>query len=214
MRKLLLFTLALLPLPCLALADCLDDYHLNQSWQPHHLSARSLALAAGFAAAGDPAHGWHYLAGLGDPYAALAANVVDPNAHSILVLAHRFVRQHWVNVVGEKTTSANFTAFAQQHYRQYVEILQTGTWPDADQILNSYLTAARSHGLPEAVVFDAAWTASDASRFVSWQVLNELPRGRQIERSQICLKTSREAANALLERDFLGRALISAPIGY
>jgi hypothetical protein len=191
--------------PILAHAECLSDYRINQSWQPHHLSAKQLRIAERYARNNDPERGWHYIASLGDAYAGLAANVVAPDPNSIGVHFHNFVRQHWVNVAGADATQAHFTGFARQHFRQYVEMLKAGSWPDADQILNSYLTAARSHSLPEMVVFDAAWTASSFSWLISWQILNQLPLGRQIFASRICLRISREAADQVLAWDFGGR---------
>lgn len=200
------FALLILLTPLFAFGQCLDDYRVNQRWAPHHLAAAQLATANQLAQSGQPGPGWHFLAQLGDPYAALAANVVDPAPNTAGVYFHQYVYQHWVNVVGPEKTAANFEIFARQHFRQYVEVLNSGTWPDGDQILNSYLTAARGHGLPEMVVFDAVWTASDLSKVVSWQVLNQLPPARLIWSSRICLSITRDAANRSLERDLgLGR---------
>lgn len=199
MRNLIVLGLLWAPM---ALAQCLDDYRVNQKWQAHALTREQLDLARSFAELGQPESGWHYLASLGDSYAALAADVIAPVPGGSGQAFHDYIHRHWVNTVGDATTRMNFTSFAQQHFRQYVEVLATGAWPDADQILNSYLGAARAHGLPQLIVFDAVWTASDYARVVSWQILNRLPASRRIRHSRICLTITREDANRSLARDF------------
>ena len=198
--------LLLIVFPLHALAQCLTDYHINQMWRPHGLAADQVAAARAL----HPAVGWRYLARLGDPYAALAADVIEPEPGGAGQALHAYIHRHWVNTVGADATELNFESFARRHYQQYVEILGSGTWPDADQILNSYLAAARAHALPELIVFDAAWTASDYARVVSWQTLNHLPEERKVRRSRICLGITRFEANASLRRDFLQSASAAA----
>jgi hypothetical protein len=200
---LLIFVIQVIDCPkAFAGSACLEDFRVNQSWQAHSLSSFDLAALNEFARSGQPGRGWHYLADLGDNYASLAARVVDPDPQSPGAYFQKYVRKHWVNVVGLTTMNLFFKRFARQHFRQYVEVLNSGTWPDSDQILNSYLTAARTLGLPEKIVFDAAWTASDYSTVVSWQVLNLLPFERQILDSRICLRIDKTEANDLISRDF------------
>lgn len=183
-------------------AQCLDDYQVIQRYRAHGLSREHMATLQALAINQQPGKGWRLLADLGDPYAALAADVIDPTPGHPGERLKTYIHRHWVNTVGKDATARAFTSFAAQHFQQYVNVLGTGTWPDADQILNSYLAAARAHALPDLVVFDATWEASDYSRITSWQVLNHLPEPRRIFPSRICLRITRAEANASLRRDF------------
>jgi hypothetical protein len=199
MKQILIVLCLLMPLS--AFCQCLTDYRVNQSWQPHHLSRQHLEIVNRLARSGQPGNGWHYLASLGDTYASLAAIVLNPVPGTPDVLFHQYIHRHWENVVGPVKTATHFMSFAKVHFKQYVSVLNSGTWPDADQILNSYLASARKHSLPQLVVFGAAWTASDFSNIVSWQVLNMLPSDRMIGNSRICLTITREEANQIIKRD-------------
>ncbi len=91
---------------------------------------------------------------------------------------------------------------AAKHFNQYIEVVLTGFWPDSDQILMSYLTAARSFGLPDQVVFDAVWEASGLNSIKDWQSLNKLNSDRAVKPSAVCYDIQKAKALKLLALDF------------
>lgn len=185
-----------------ALASCLSDYRVSQRVIPHHLEAETIAVAERLALAGLPSKGWRVLGEKGDPYAQIAAKVVEQNPKFPGVFYQKLIRTHWININGKRLVELHFADTAKQHFKQYVEIIKTGFWPDSDQILMSYLKAVRDHGLPDVTVFDAAWDAAGFNSVRSWQRLNRLPRSRIVEPTEACFTIDREEAKKVILRDF------------
>lgn len=183
-------------------ANCLNDYHLSQRPIPHHLPMTSLQKIQDLAKKGDPAEGWRQLGLLGDSYASVAAKVLATKAAFPESFYQKLIRTHWLHVNSPSLVQQNFQSTAQQHFRQYVEILQAGHWPDSDQILMSYLNAVRSHNLPDLTVFDAAWDGAGLNNFRSWQKLNHLPKERIVYPTRACFTIDASEAKRILLKDF------------
>lgn len=182
---------------------CLTDYRVHQKAKPHFLSETQLESLGSMARLRNPGEGWRLLGEWGDPYAALAHQVVSGSAGMANQFYRRLIRSHWIHSVGREGYDRHFQPVAAQHFRQYVEILRAGHWPDSDQILLSYLTAVTDHGLPEVTVFDAAWVRSGYGRFKSWQDLNRLDEERTVRDSKVCLRIPESLARDIIKRDFL-----------
>jgi len=84
-----------------------------------------------------------------------------------------------------------------------VEILETGYWPDSDQILNSYLAAARKFNLPEDTVLVAVWMSSCMGDLVSWQDVIQLPKSRIVPHSKACMEIGMFQAAGVIFGDSL-----------
>lgn len=166
--------------------SCLRDFHTAQRPVAHHLSGGDLARLESYVQAGQTADGWHYLANLGDPYAQMAWKIVDTKDPRFQKF-HKMGLKYWWKVVGREKTAATFQKVAHTHFKHYVEILETGYWPDSDQILLSYLTATREQGLPDKVVFDAAWIHAGFSHILAWQKVVHVPRDRWVTPSKVCI---------------------------
>lgn len=178
---------------------CISDYRLRQRLAPHSIGRAELARLNAIARTGPAADGWARLANHGDPYAVVAQEVVGPPRSARGALFHGVVESHWLRVVGPSTHRNLFEPVALAHFAQYVEILGSGHWPDSDQILNSYLAAARAHGLPDLVVFDSAWDRSGIGDIHPWQRALQLESARVVLPSRSCSSTSpHEALRAVL----------------
>ncbi len=182
--------------------DCLNDFHIRQKSVPHNINAEALKEIDHLALIGNPMEGWQRVSVWGDPYAAVAAKVLASKTVFPASFYKKLIATHWLNINGEEIVKINFLATAQQHFRQYVELLHSGFWPDSDQILLSYLTATRSHQLPDITVFDAAWDAAGFNFMRSWQSLNNLPDERIVYPTQACMNISPMEARIILTRDF------------
>ena len=123
---------------------------------------------------------------LGDKYGRVSYKVVTADPKYKNEKFHRMVRRHWRTTVGRETTVQLFDQIATVHYKQYVGILQTGYWPDSDQILLSYLSAAREAGLPDKVVFDATWVRSGLNDIMGWEKIVGLQKERIVRPSSVC----------------------------
>lgn len=201
---------------------CIPDFRYQQRHEAHHLRPWQIRLLREVAmrsySEGDPtvlgpgldrrreivAEGWRLLSGWGDSYAARAEQVVAESRLDEASVFHRIVRDHWLNSVGEDRTRDFFTSVARTHFKQYLEIImETGNWPDSDQILNSYLTATRLFRLPDIVAFDSAWRDSGVNRLISWQRILHLDRSRIVKHSVACTDTDSLRALAVIFHDFI-----------
>lgn len=184
-------------------AKCISDYHLQQKKIPHSISAKELRTLDTLARNGAPLAGWKIIGRQGDPYAFLAAKVLSNGENFQDQLYRKLISNHWINTVGVKTFRSLFLATAQEHFKQYVELLHSGYWPDSDQIVLSYLTAVRKNHLPDITVFDAAWDAAGFNYFRSWQSLNHFPASRIILPTQVCFNVNKFEAQQVLTKDFM-----------
>jgi hypothetical protein len=180
---------------------CQSDYRHNQKLTPHHLDLDTLSQLKNMAKTGNPKEGWKLLGENGDEYAAIAYQVLADNEGSGHWY-HQLIQKHWINVMGKAKMRANFVSVAEQHFRQYVDIVMSGTLPDSDQILLSYLKTVSDHKLPELTVFDAAWILSGSDKIQTWQNLNHLDEGRTVHDSSVCLHSSSDVARDLIRKDF------------
>jgi len=189
--------------PAVTVAEpCLEDYLHNERWVPHAMTREDLKKAVAAAQRNGVDHGWKFVSRFGDNYAGLASLVTRDDSGGPQPGFGQMVHRHWQTVVGPELERAYFDKVAAQHFKQYVRILETGTWPDSNQILLSYLTAVRSYGLPDELVFDAAWLSS-RYRFVSdWRAFNTLPFERWANTDRVCLQIDETKADQLIERDF------------
>lgn len=181
---------------------CIGDFNIQQRSMPSNLNSGQLQQLFELASQNQPQKGWALLGQWGDPYAHLAAQVLDPQARRANKVYHRLINTHWRNVVGKEMKDLYFDQVALQHYSQYISIIKrTSNWPDSDQILLSYLQAARDHGLPDLIVFDAAWDAAGYNLLRTWQSLNHLEKNRTIEPTNVCYKIDSADARQILFRD-------------
>jgi hypothetical protein len=183
-------------------AACLNDYHVQQMSIQHQIPRASLKRLDDLALAGDTVEGWRQLVLLKDPYAVIAANVLAPNPKFPDSIYKKLVAAHWLNTNSQETVKKNFSSTALQHFRQYVEILHSGYWPDSDQILLSYLTATRTHNLRDITVFDASWDSGGFNYFRTWQSLNKLPDERIVYPTKACYQIDANQARRVLTQDF------------
>jgi|GEM_PF-4695148 len=145
----------------------------------HHLSKNDLDMLISLAIKGKPLEGWKKLAELGDQYSDDAYNVVKKNRRFPASLFYNLVKANWENTAGSEAYEKRFNSFAVQHFRQYVSILSSGYWPDAEQICLSYRKSAQDHNIPVSVVLDGVLTASRINQIISWQSMIGLERGRK-----------------------------------
>lgn len=184
--------------------DCNNDFQNSIKNKAHNLRNSQLQQLDLLMGREDPIEGWRFLAGLGDSYAALAAKVLDPRGGFQDQYYRNLILRHWKNSVGPAERQRAFYSTARQHFRQYAGIVQKGLWPDSDQILLSYLTAARSHQLPDLVVFDAAWDAAGMNNLRRWQSLNHLNGDRLVYPTRACFEISSSKAKEVILKDLLG----------
>lgn len=200
--RLVFFCLMLVGPPALA-ANCLNNFLSNERWSPHALSAKDLRRALNLSERHGVSDGWAYLAQFGDTYAGLASIVTrEKKGTEDSASPDRLVHRHWQTVVGAAQEDRYFYAVARRHFRQYLSILETGTWPDSNQILLSYLSAVRSFQLPDELVFDAAWLSSKYSGMLDWRAFNILSPDRWASSERVCLNITQQKADHIIETDF------------
>ena len=139
---------------------------------------------------GHVTNAWAYLSGWGDDYARVAYGVIAEPTSPEARLYHDLIRDHWFNVVGRDAYRAYFQPVARQHFLQYLSLLHSGYWPDSDQVINSYLAAARKFGLPDVAVFDAGWDTSGIGDLASWEDVVGFAPDRTVRESRVCNATS------------------------
>ncbi len=186
----------------------LGEYKSQTHKTPHFLtqeeinSLESWALSADSESTETQAKGMKLLGQRGDSYATMAEKVLQSDSTFPYTLLRKFIRTHWINTVGEDEMNKKFNLVAQQHFKQYVEMIRSGFFPDSDQILNSYLDAARLNGLPDIVVFDAVWAASKNNNTITWEQLNNLPPARIVSPSNVCFQIDQNQADRIIQEDF------------
>jgi hypothetical protein len=181
--------------------NCISDFHVQQKTMRNGLSKAQLRKLQTYSDQKKTAEGWRWLGHHGDPYAAFAYKIVATPATDQEKLFHELVRDHWLNTVGRKQYAQAFKAVAVLHFQHYNQILQTGYWPDSDQILNSYLAASRSFKLPDIVIFDSAWSESGIEFFQSWEDLLGLSPLRVVGDSRVCTHTNPFEAFFVIAQD-------------
>lgn len=182
---------------------CVSDYHVATKKVPHHISANQMKTLKTFLAEERIAEGWNYLAFLGDDYGEMAKFVVGGSAGFTGALSYGLIRSHWSLTEGLNAYESSFKKVAVKHFGQYLEILQTGYWPDSDQILLSYITALKSQNLGESTAFDVVWQSSVLESLSSWQELVNLRKERSIYDSNICSKLDDSNNSLTVIGDFL-----------
>lgn len=182
--------------------NCLSDYHQQQKKIYHNIPKSELNKLDSLIQKNKIADGWRLVGSWGDPYAKIAANVLEPKDNLQSQFYQTLIQNHWINTNGEVLFKKLFSETAKQHFKQYVEILKTGFWPDSDQILMSYLNAVRIHKLPDLTVFDAAWDAAQLNHASSWQSLNHLPQELIVYPTHACFDINSLEAQQILIQDF------------
>lgn len=185
-----------------ARAKCLNDYRHQQLKTRHPIPEKVLEKLEALADQGKAQRGWQIVGRWGDPYAALAAKVLSSNNNPRDKFYRKLIGAHWINTNGVTKYRKFFYPTAKKHFRQYVELLRSGYWPDSDQIVLSYLTAVRSFNLPDLTVFDAAWDAAGLNRFRSWQSLNHFPAERTVYPTNVCINIDHHVARQIIRKDF------------
>ncbi|MGZ6469930.1 MAG: hypothetical protein ACXWRZ_02140 [Bdellovibrio sp.] len=186
-----------------AKATCINDYKIQQRKVPHNISSQSLKILDSLAAEGKVTEGWRLVSHLGDPYAFLAGKVLTGGYKIRDKLLHKLIVTHWINTNGVHVYKSLFLRTAQQHFKQYVQLLHTGFWPDSDQIVLSYLTAVRKNHLRDITVLDAAWDVAGYNHFRSWQSLNEFQKSRVVSPTNACMNVNKFEAQKILAQDFI-----------
>lgn len=185
-------------------ADCISDLEIQQLKYHANLNPQQVEKIVELAEQGDPAKGWQLLGTYGDPYAALAAQVLSNKKTTNGTFYNELITYHWIQANGLKKTKDNFLPVAKQHFRQYAEIIRsTGNWPDSDQVLMSYLKAVRDHHLRDITVFDAAWDAAGMNRYRSWQKLNHIESERSVYPTNVCFDIDPSEASRIIRKDLL-----------
>ena len=183
--------------------SCTSDYLYSATRDYHRLSSAQLAKLESYVASGEPDKGWATLANYGDAYAIFAAKMTD-RLTSDSTFLENMLAVHWETTNSREIFQRYTVPYARQHYRQYVEILKSGVWPDSDQIVNSYLAAARKLHLPEDTVLVATWMSSCMGGLFRWQDALRLPRERIVERSNACVDIDEWRAAYVIFRDSTG----------
>lgn len=185
-------------------ADCISDLEIQQLKYHAKLNPQQVEKIVELAEQGDPAEGWQLLGTYGDPYAALAAQVLSNKKTRNGSFYNGLITYHWIQANGLEKTQNNFQSVAKQHFRQYVEIIRlTGNWPDSDQILMSYLKAVRDHHLKDITVFDAAWDAAGMNWYRPWQKLNHIESERIVYPTHVCFDIKSSEAKRIIRNDLL-----------
>lgn len=181
--------------------ECISDYLISQNHERHNLSLQQMDALRADAAAGEAQRGWERLAGYGDHYAVFAAKITHHSDSGHLDFFGRMLEVHWEVSNNREIFEKYGEAYAIQHFRQYVEILETGFWPDSDQIVNSYLVAARKFNLPEDTALIAVWMSSCMAGLVPWQDAIQLPKGRVVSHSKACMDIGMFQAAGVIFQD-------------
>lgn len=184
-------------------AKCITDYHIQQKKVPHFIPGKELRKLDLLTRNGDLQSGWKIVSHWGDPYASLVEKVLFNGETLQDKFYQKLIATHWINTNGITTYKSLYRATAHQHFKQYVELLHSGYWPDSDQIVLSYLTAVRKNHLSDITVFDAAWDASGFNNFRSWQSFNHFPESRIIYPTRVCMTINKREAQQILIQDFL-----------
>jgi hypothetical protein len=183
--------------------NCMVSFTEAHAQVPHGLTAEQMATLKAYLLADDTAGGWEYLATFGDKYASISAQVISDDPKYKDEIFHKMVRNHWLNTVGKARTDAFFQLVAHQHLRQYVEIMETGYWPDSDQILMSYITATRTYDLDDFVVFDEVWVKSGLDAILKWETLLGMKSNRIVKSSYVCVNIDGLKAFFAILRDLV-----------
>lgn len=186
----------------LANAKCINDYRIQHRKILHKIHPYDLRKLDDLAEKGQIAQGWKLITRLGDPYASLVTAVLFGGPGPRDKFLQKLISIHWINTVGLKAYKSLFYPTAQLHFKQYVQLLHFGYWPDSDQIILSYLTAVRKNNLPDITILDAAWEAAGFNYFRSWQSLNRFQSSRTIFPTHACMKVNRFEAQKILAQDF------------
>ena len=180
---------------------CISDYHVSQLKVRHHLSPEMMQRLKYYAESGQPHEGWLELAAVGDTYALTAKDLdtdVYAKKHGMFPM---LLETHWTQTNGRPTYEKYFYPLAYQHFHQYVEILETGFWPDSDQLINSYLAACRKFNLPETTAIDAVWMSSSLSGLVRWEKAIGLSANRIVPKSRACIAINEGQATGIMLDD-------------
>lgn len=185
-------------------ANCVSDLETQQLRHHSNLSVKQVERLVELANKGKPVKGWKLLGDFGDPYAAVAAKVLSAKKSVMGSFYNNLITRHWIQATGLEKYKKNFQSVAQQHFRQYVEIIRaTGNWPDSDQILMSYFKAVRDHGLADITVFDAAWDAAGMNKYRSWQKLNHIEAERTVYPTNVCFQINQKEARRIIKQDLI-----------
>ncbi len=181
---------------------CHNNFNFRAANAPHNIPQQVLEKLKELADNNQPMEGWKLLGQYGDRYAAIAHQVLNPNASFPYSGYRKLITNHWVNAAGYMNFHNKFSLVAAQHFKQYVSIVLKGSYPDSDQVINSYYQAVRTYGLPDATVFDGAWEAAGMNGIATWQELNKLTGNRLVNPSRACNKISTAVAIPLMTEDF------------
>lgn len=191
---------------------CNDNYLVPATYVPHSLTSEDFYNLHFFVNVGNPEAGWRYLSNHGDGYAKMALQVVQTRFRPSTFLKHSLIRTHWIHTTGIKDFKEKFKGVAIQHLKQYIEILETGYWPDSDQILLSYIEALRKYNLSASTAFDINWQYSLLEPMLTWQKAVELTENRIVDPTRICVKHPSFKSNLTIIGDFL--LMIPEGLGY
>ncbi len=183
--------------------NCLTDFHQNTKKIRHTLTPFDMRVIHGILKKGEVSNGWNYLAYSGDGYALMARNVVKNSTTFVGKTSHALIRSHWIHTTGLENYETLFAQVALQHFIQYVEILDTGFWPDSDQILLSYIRALQMSGIDGVTAFDVTWQNTFLEPIMSWQEFVKLPEDRIVFDSKICKKSGGLESHVFILADFL-----------
>lgn len=159
----------------------------------HHLTKEQIQYLREIGENEGAWRGWKELSLYGDSYAKIAAKIVLEPEKDIDKFYHRMVKINWQNCVGPTGLVKYFDSVANQHYRQYVEALKTGYWPDTFQICMSARKAADDHNIPTKVVFYGIWEKSPIGKIIQWQRL----AGLESQRIADCREVFRDLPESL-----------------
>ncbi len=182
-------------------SQCISDYRISQLQVRHNISTELLERLRYYAESGQPQEGWQALSEVGDSYA-LTAKDLDTDVYAEKHgMFPKLLETHWKITTGRAAYEKYFYPLAYQHYRQYVEILETGYWPDSDQLINSYLAACRKFNLPETTAINAVWMSSTFSGFVRWEKAIGLTAQRIVPKSRACVTIGDGQATGIMLKD-------------
>ncbi|MGZ3790595.1 MAG: hypothetical protein ACXVLQ_18985 [Bacteriovorax sp.] len=199
--------IALITVMLIMIAQSKADSDIEQ--RKHHISVFQLKELQTLATSGEVAKGWKRLSEMADSYAAAATEVIRPESEWG-VFSSRLVRIHWINAAGVEAYKKNFLSVARQHFRQYVQLLTTGYFPDSKEICISYRKAVTDHGLPPITVFDGAWIRSGFDQLARWEIFSQVPTTRWAN-SNVFLDVDKNEAREIIETDFTEALTLTIP---
>lgn len=200
---LVLLILNMVYIPSQARTSCNSDYRIATKRVPHGINRHQLATLKTFLTSENIAGGWNYLYFLGDSYASMARDVIGGSHTFIGGASYAVIRSHWTVSKDFNSYENKFHRVAVQHFRQYLEVLESGYWPDSDQIMLSYISALRMEGMDGDSAFDVVWQSSILQHLMTWQGFVNLREDRSLYRSNICHQTDEPRATLILVGDFL-----------